>query len=91
VGGQKLGAYYSYSATNIRLQELALSYTLPRKLFKNVIEGITFSFTGRNLWMIYKKAPYDPEVLGSTGTYANGDFFMFPSLRSFGFGVKIQL
>lgn len=91
VGGQKLGAYYSYSATNIRLQELALSYTLRGKIFKSMIEGVTISMTGRNLWMIYNKAPYDPEVLGSTGTYSSGDFFMFPSLKSFGIGIKVQL
>ena len=30
------GRYYLYSATNVRLQELSLNYTLPKKWFKNV-------------------------------------------------------
>ena len=91
IGGQKLGAYYTYSATNVRLQELSLSYAFPRKLFNNKIERLSLSLTASNLFMLYNKAPYDPEIMGSTGTYSSGDFFMFPSQRSLGFGLKIQL
>ena len=42
IGGSTggLGQYYTYSATNIRLSELNLSYTLPRKWFNNKV-GIT--------------------------------------------------
>ena len=48
--------YYTYSATNFRLQELSVGYTLPRRWFRNVC-SIDVSFVGRNLWMIYCKAP----------------------------------
>ena len=41
--------------------------------------------------MIYNQAPFDPEATASTGTYYQGvDYFMQPSLRSWGFNVKIQ-
>lgn len=51
----------------------------------------TVSCVARNLWMIYNKAPYDPENTASTGTYFQGyDYFMQPSLRSVGFNVKLQ-
>ena len=41
--------------------------------------------------MIYNKAPFDTEATASTGTYYQGvDYFMQPSLRSWGFNVKIQ-
>lgn len=85
------GRYYLYSATNVRLQELSLNYTLPRKWLKNVA-AITVGFVGRNLWMIYCKAPFDPELSAATASnyYMNVDYFMQPSMRNFGFNVKVQ-
>ena len=49
IGGEQLMAYYAYKATNIRLQEASLSYTLPGKWFGNVINRLTVSAIGRNL------------------------------------------
>ena len=91
IGSQSgLPQYYTYSATNFRLQELSLGYTLPRKWFRNKM-GLTVSFVGRNLWMIYCKAPFDPEAVASTGlSYQGIDYFMMPSLRSLGFNVKFE-
>ena len=41
--------------------------------------------------MFYHKAPFDPELASSTGTYYQGiDFFMQPSLRNVGFSLKFQ-
>lgn len=82
--------YYTYSATNLRLQEASVSYTIPRKKLKNIID-ITLSLVGRNLWMIYCKAPFDPESVATTGNYYQGiDYFMMPSLRSVGFNLKLK-
>ena len=82
--------YYAYSATNLRLQEASVSYTIPRKKLKNIMD-ITLSLVGRNLWMIYCKAPFDPESVATTGNYYQGiDYFMMPSLRSVGFNLKLK-
>lgn len=52
---------------------------------------MTVSLIGRNLWMIYNKAPFDPESIAFTGTYFQGlDYFMQPSLRNVGFSVRMQ-
>lgn len=84
-----LPQYYTYSATNVRLQELSLGYTLPGKWFRDVCK-INIAFVGRNLWMIYNKAPFDPEAIATTGNNYQGiDYFMMPSLRNFGFSVKL--
>ena len=85
------GRYYLYSATNVRLQELSLNYTLPKKWFKNVA-NVTLGVVGRNLWMIYCKAPFDHELSAATASnyYMNVDYFMQPSLRNIGFNVKVQ-
>lgn len=85
-----LTQYYTYSATNVRLREAYISYNIPRKWLGNVLD-LSISITGKNLWMLYNKAPFDPEAVSSTGNYAQGiDYFMMPSLRSFGFSVKAK-
>ena len=90
-GENDLAGYYIYSATNVRLQELTLSYKFNSKLFNNVIKDLTLSFVATNPWMIYCKAPFDPELTASTGTYGQGnDYFMQPSLKSYGFSVKFK-
>lgn len=82
--------YYTYSATNLRLQEAHIGYTFPAKLMHNVCE-LTLSVVGRNLWMIYCKAPFDPEAVASTGNYYQGiDNFMTPTTRSVGFNIRLK-
>lgn len=91
IGSQSgLPLYYTYSATNFRLQELSIGYTLTRKLFRDKC-SLTISAVGHNLWMIYCKAPFDPEAIASTGNNYQGiDYFMMPSLRSMGFNIKLD-
>ena len=89
-GKQGVYKYYLYDATNIRLQELRLSYTLPSSWFKDVAQ-VQLSVVGRNLWMIYNKAPFDPEQTPSTDNYYQGvDYFMQPSTRNIGFSVNVN-
>ena len=81
--------YYTYDATNVRLQELSLGYTIPRKWLK--VCDITVSLVARNLWMMYCKAPFDPESVASTENFYTGmDYFMMPSTRNIGFNVNIK-
>lgn len=88
--GDTVPQYYTYSATNVRLSEASIGYTLPRKWFKDVCE-IQLSLVGRNLAMIYNKAPFDPESIATTGNYYQGiDYFMLPSTRNVGFNVRVK-
>ena len=91
IGAQSgLPQYYIYDATNFRLQELSVGYTLPARWFRNVCR-LTVSAVGHNLWMIWCKAPFDPEAVASTGNNYQGiDYFMMPSLRSMGFNIKLD-
>ena len=85
-----LPQYYTYSATNVRLQEAHIGYTVRREKLLRFAD-LTVSLVGRNLWMIYCKAPFDPEAVATTGNYYQGiDNFMTPSARSFGFNVKLN-
>ena len=68
-GSYETSGYYVYDATNIRLQEVSLSYTMPNKWFNDVLKDLTLSVIANNPVMIYCKAPFDPELTPSTGTY----------------------
>ena len=89
-GRTGLLAHYTYSATNVRLREMSISYDLPTAWFANKLK-VNLSLTGHNLLMIYNRASFDPELTANTGTYYQGfDYFMPPSQRSMGFGVKVN-
>jgi len=86
-----IGSLYCYSATNLRLSEVSLGYDIPVNKIYKWVKGINVSLVGKNLFLIYNKAPFDPETTASTGTYYQGvDYFMQPSLRTIGFSVKFQ-
>ena len=89
-GGTSVPQYYTYDADNVRLQEASIGYNIPRKWLGNVCD-ITVSLVGRNLWMIYNKAPFDPEAVATTGGFYQGiDYFMMPSMRNVGFNIRIK-
>lgn len=79
--------YYMYDATNVRLRELAIGYTIP--MHNNVLKDLKVGLVGRNLFFFTKKAPYDPEMSMSTDNGVQGvDVFGLPSTRSFGLNLK---
>lgn len=85
------GRYYLYDATNVRLQELSLQYTLPKRWFRYKA-GVTLGLVARNLWMIWCEAPFDPEMTGAAASeyYQGVDYFLIPSTRTIGFNLKIN-
>ncbi|HVI47621.1 MAG TPA: SusC/RagA family TonB-linked outer membrane protein [Chitinophaga sp.] len=91
VGGRAgITEYYMYDATNIRLRELAIGYTIP--LRPGIIKDLKVGLVGRNLFFFSKNAPYDPELSMSTGNGVQGvDVFGLPATRSFGINLKCAL
>lgn len=84
--------YYMYDATNIRLRELSLGYSLPQSWLAKAggaFKDVQLSFVARNLFFISKKAPFDPDAVLSTGNDNQGiDVFGMPTTRSLGFNIK---
>ena len=82
--------YYVYDRTNVRLSQLAVSYTLNLSQ-STFLENITLSVYGRNLFFLYKEAPFDPELVMSTNRNNQGlDNFNLPTTRSIGFNLNIN-
>jgi len=90
VGGRNgFTGEYIYSATNIRLAELAVGYNF--KLADNsFFKRVKASLVGNNLFFFYKDAPHDPNVSLSTGNALQGvDVLGLPSTRSIGLNLNL--
>ncbi|MCD9017530.1 SusC/RagA family TonB-linked outer membrane protein [Parachryseolinea silvisoli] len=83
---------FVFSATNVRLRELVLGYSLPKKfLEKTPLTGVNFSIVGRNLFFIVNKAKYfDPEQGVGVGNLQGVESFNIPTTRDIGFNVKVN-
>ena len=88
--GSSYAGDYIYDATNFRLRELSLGYTF-RNLFGNN-KNLSLSFVCRNLFFLYKEAPVDPDISLSTANGLGGiDVFNYPSARTYGLNIKLNL
>jgi TonB-linked SusC/RagA family outer membrane protein len=87
-GSSPVGEQYIYDATNVRLREASLGYTFPKIKKLGVL---TFSVTGRNLFFIVNKAPFDPDSSVSAGNGLQGlNAFNMPTTRSIGFNLNLK-
>jgi hypothetical protein len=73
----------------IKLRELAINYTLPKRWTGNFINSATIGVVGRNLWMIAlaenNTHNWDPSELAET----YGENGQLPGTRSYGFNLKV--
>ena len=94
VGGRAgVTEYYMYDATNFRLRELALGYTFPKRWMEatKFFRDVQLAFTARNLFFIYKKAPFDPDLILSTGNDNQAiEVYGMPTTRSMGFSLRVM-
>ncbi len=87
-GRQGISESGIFNASVARLREVSLGYTFPVE--NSVIEDLSLAITGRNLFYIYKKAPFDPELTMSTGNGMDGvDLFTQPATRNFGIKLNV--
>jgi TonB-linked SusC/RagA family outer membrane protein len=100
-GTNAYGEFFAYDATNFRLRELSIGYTLNLK--NSPIKTARFSLTGRNLLFFYRgkskldipgigkrTLPVDPEVAIGTSNFQGIESGILPSTRSFGFNLNLS-
>ncbi|TZF85961.1 SusC/RagA family TonB-linked outer membrane protein (plasmid) [Pedobacter sp. BS3] len=91
--------FYSYVDQNfvedgsfVKLREITLSYSLPKSLIqKSPFESVSFSVTGRNLWIKSDFSYLDPEgsLLGDTNS--QGLYHAItPGTRGWTFGLNVK-
>ncbi|AQX12337.1 SusC/RagA family TonB-linked outer membrane protein [Elizabethkingia meningoseptica] len=81
-----------YDATNVRLRNVQLTYSLPKSLFKDLpLQSAKVSFSVNNVWMIYSKVKgVDPEASYALSSNATGfEYLSFPTTRSYVFNLTL--
>ena len=82
-------APYVYSRTNVRLGQLSIGYNF--KVKNSIVKNAALSFVGRNLFFLYKVAPFDPEqAMSTSNSMQSNEVFSMPSTRSFGLNIKLS-
>ncbi|MHA4806608.1 SusC/RagA family TonB-linked outer membrane protein [Flavitalea flava] len=91
-GSNPVGELFTYSATNIRLRETSISYSLPARFVnKGFIKGAVLSLVGRNLFFLKNDAyGFDPESAIGTGNNQGLEYTSVPSTRNYGFYLKLN-
>ena len=82
-----------FDASYVKLRQVALSYKLPKRYVSPIgLAGASVSVIGRNLAILYKKAPHiDPETGFDNSNGQQGmEFGQLPSARSIGFSVNLK-
>ncbi len=82
-----------YDASYIKWRELALTYRLPQRLFKNTgVNDVTLGVNVRNLLILYKKVPHiDPETsFGNTSGQQGLEYAQIPPTRTYGVNLNIK-
>ncbi|MEH6678956.1 MAG: SusC/RagA family TonB-linked outer membrane protein [Sediminicola sp.] len=83
-----------YDGSTIRLREVSLGYSLPKKILdKTPFGSLSITFSGQNLWFkginVPKGTNFDPENLGvGVGNALGFDFINSPGSRRYGMSLK---
>jgi len=82
-----------YDATNVRLRNVNIAYSLPKNLLRksNVFQSVKFGFTVNNVWMIYSgMRGLDPESVFETSSNVTGfEYGASPTTRSYTFNIAL--
>ena len=88
-----VGEEFVLDATNVRMREVVLGYSLPSSLIKKTpIKNANLSLVGRNLFFLYRANNYaDPESGFSSGNVGTGiEHSPLPGTRSIGMQLKVN-
>lgn len=101
-GRYSWGEFFAYDATNVRVRELTLGYTIntPGTFF---IKSARLSFVARNLFFIYRgnaildipgvdkrKMQFDPDITLGAGNFQGVENGNLPSTRTAGLNLKLS-
>lgn len=85
--------YYLQDASYLRLKNVNLSYTLPKKIADKVwSKGVTVYVSGDNLLTFTKFEGADPETLSRSGSTISGwgRYAQFPQVRILNLGIDVK-
>lgn len=87
--GQNPMEDHVYNATNFRMRDIALSYSLPNLFGQS--KGMTAQFSVKNAFFLYKDSPVDPDIsVSAANGYSGIDSYALPTLRSYCITLKFN-
>lgn len=87
--GQNPMEEHIYDATNFRMRDISLSYSMPKLFGAN--RGLTAQFSVKNAFFLYKDSPVDPDISVSAANGFSGiDSYSLPTLRSYCITLKFN-
>lgn len=91
-GTYPVGEEFLYDATYVKLREMSVGYTLPKKWFKKTpISNVKVSVVGRDLFNIYKAAPVNAEFAqNNQDVFQAFELAALPSTRTIGFSLNVK-
>jgi TonB-linked SusC/RagA family outer membrane protein len=86
-----LSEAYIEDGSWIRLREVSLNYSIPKKLLgKLPVSGLSIGVSGRNLFLITDYSGIDPETnLSGASNSLGRDYFNMPNTKSIEFSLQI--
>ncbi|SHK77053.1 TonB-linked outer membrane protein, SusC/RagA family [Reichenbachiella agariperforans] len=82
---------FIYDASYVKLRELVIGYSFPKKWLGNILTAGSISFVGRNLWLIYSNVPnVDPESGYNNSNGQGFEYGSIPSRRSYGVNLSLK-
>ncbi|HMI64416.1 MAG TPA: SusC/RagA family TonB-linked outer membrane protein [Cyclobacteriaceae bacterium] len=95
------GQFFAYDATNFRIRELSLGYSIPLPS-SFLIKSARLSLIARNVLWLYRgsskldvpgvgkrKMSFDPDMALGNGNWQGVSYGVFPSTRSLGFNLQL--
>lgn len=96
-----VGEFFAYDATNVRLKELSLGYTI--NVNSSFIKSARLALTARNVFFLYRgnalldipgiekrKLPVDPEISLGAGNFQGVEYANLPSSRNVGINLQLS-
>lgn len=75
----------------VKIREMTLSYSFPRRIIGKTLDGLTLSLVARNPLILYKNVPnIDPDSNYNNGNGKGIEYGSLPSRRSFGFNINLK-
>jgi TonB-linked SusC/RagA family outer membrane protein len=93
IWAKEIGIENVMDATNVRMREASLGYSLPRRILnRTFFTDVQISLVGRNLFFFYNAMKdIDPESGYSSGNTGGGfEHCAIPTTRSLGFNLKVN-
>ena len=84
----------TFDTSFLKLKELRLEYSLPKKVINNTkgLQGFSVAFFMTNVFCITNWPQFDPEVAAISGSslYGGVETGSYPMTRTYGFNVKFK-